>query len=326
MNDNKLDIKKNYNNAIAGLTAQIIFTLCNVLLIYFTFSEQILKGQDFIANLAKVILIISLITSVVKIILDFKNEQISIYIDYLHLKAEREKQNIKIRQLSESAIQLEMLMGIVLNFLVVSKSRRAIDIYRNGNIAAVKEELSKYVKDFLFHRLKELFATSIFEKFSVAIYLYDSSQNILWDFLSKKSFFINPKEDSGRDWNVDAASHVAMCFKYQLEFIHPNLQQAFTEIKAENQQGLKPDDEKKYKSCITLPLFFRRNNEQKEIAGVFCITSDHYNTFTNLNLEDSVYSSKIKALRMIADIVADNLALHYNNDANSIRKNELQVI
>lgn len=324
MKKDEIDVKKNYTNTVIGLIAQITIAICSVLLIYFTFNEQILNGQHPLANVAKFILFVSLIASFFKIYKDFNCEPLSIYIDYLKLIQESEKQNKKLHQITESAIKLEKLMQFVLIFLVASKSRRAVEIYRSDKIFDVKKELNKYVKDFLFHHLREFFATSIGERFSVAIYLCDFERKILWDFLSKKSFLINPREDAGRDWDIDSAGHVAMCFKYQDEYIHADLQKAFAEIKEKNQNGLKASDNVNYKSGITLPLFFRRNNEEKEIAGVFCITSNHYNTFTDNNLEDSVYNSKIQALRIFADIIADNLALHYNNDVKSIHKLEIQ--
>ena len=326
MINNKFELPFQFKDAYKNLFKRITFSLLNsllsILLTILLFANDVINKETHFFWGITITLGLMLIVSIIAIFNEHKNEEAYIYHELLQKTIENKELNEDRTDLLNIAFETRELLMFALNYLVVSKSNKFIQTLKNENITNVKNILGEYFKDILFYKLPYFFGQVKDEKFSMAIYLFDAEKNLLWDFLSKKHPKINSEEDKGRDWHLSDVSHIAFCFNHQCELIHSDIEKRFLEFGL-NSENSKDTDFKNYKSAITLPIYFNTTNN-RQIAGVFCLTSNNIGTFHELReqITDPVYSLKITALRLIVETLADNLSILYNNDIKNIKKFE----
>lgn len=312
----KFDFKDAYKKMFGRITTSILNAILSVLLSLLLFANEAIQKQPPFFWPIVITLVALLIVSIISVFNEHKKQDAYIYSEYLQKDIEN-KELIKDRtDLIGSIFEAREFINFVYNFLIFSKKLDFKEVLKSGDIEHTKQLLSIYLKDFFFYRLRAIFGQNKDENFSIAIYLYDRSEDVLWDFLSKKDRKINKEEDSGRDWHRNNCSHIAFCFNHQLELIHSDIPTRFQEFGLDISGSYSDsNDLENYKSAITLPIFFRKN-DAKKIVGVFCLTSDKVGTFhePGNSVTEPVYSLKIQILRIMVEQIAENLSLLYGND------------
>lgn len=321
----KFDFKNAYKKMFARITVSVLNVILNILLSALLFANEIVGKESPYFWFIVVTLVTLLVVSIISVFNEHKKQDAYIYSEYLQKDIENKELEQDRKDLIGIIFETREFMGFVYNFLVFSKMIRTEEVFKSGNIEGAKNLLGIYLKDFLFHKLRTIFGKNKDEHFSLAIYLYDQTEDVLWDFLSKKDKNINKNEDSGRDWHREDCSHIAFCFNHRMELIHSNIPKRFEDfgLSITNSYNISTDLDN-YKSAVTLPIFFRKpgNPETKVIVGVFCLTSDNVGTFhePENTVTDPVYSLKIQILRILVELIANNLSLLYENDETKIKK------
>ena len=317
----KFDFKDAYKKLFSSLTFSLLSVMLNILISILVYSANIKEYHPDLYTIICILLIVMFITSVFSVWNEHKKQNIYIYHEYLQNELENNNLQKERNDLLDITFEAREFLNSVFSFLILSKKESSIQIFKSGNITEAKNLLNQYLKDYLFYRLRYFFGYHKDENFSIAIYLYDSEQELLWDFLSKKDKKINKEEDSGRDWKRTDCSHIAICFNHEIELIHSDIPKRLKEfgLSTKSFQG---NDIENYKSAITLPLYFRRN-DQKQVIGVFCITSDKFDTFhepSEDEITDPIYSIKLSTLRILVEILSENLSLLYEKNIKNIKK------
>lgn len=315
--------KDAYKKLFSRITCSLLTTILTILLTFLIYANDLVKNESPLFWPIIIVTAFLVGVSIFQIFNEHKKEELYIYHEYLQKEFENIELNLDRKKLLNMTFETRALLNLVYVFSIMSKTEHHINLYRQKNVEASRELLSTLISDVFFVKLREFFGQKPNEHFSVAIYLYDREQDILWDFVSKKDKRINPKRNSGRTWKRTDLSHIAFCFNHESELIHSDITERFNEFGIA-QQNTSDEDLRNYKSAITLPIFFRRGNEQRQIVGVFCLTSDNIGTFheTNENVTDPIYSLKILALRMLTEIIADNIGMLYENNPNNIKRLE----
>lgn len=312
--------KDAYNKLFKRITISLLNSLLSILLTILLFANDVINKQTPLFWGIVIVLGAMIVVSIIAIWNEHKNEEAYIYHELLQKTIENKELSKDRTDLLNITFETRELLMFAFNYLVISKSDKFTQTIKNKNIKDVKDILGKYFKEILFYKLPSFFGQVKDERFSMAIYLFDSEQNILWDFLSKKHPKINSKEDAGRNWKLNATSHIAFCFNHRCELIHSNIERRFSEFGLTS-ENTNEEDLENYKSAITLPIYFNNGNN-RQIAGVFCLTSNNIGTFHELSeqITDPVYSIKITALRFIVETLSNNLELLYDNNVNNIKR------
>lgn len=310
-----------YKKLFSRITCSLLVTILTILLTFLIYANDLVNKESSLFSPIVCITVILLVVSIVQVFNEHQKEDLYIYHEYL----QKEIENIELfedrKNLLEITFKTRELLNLVYNFTILSKTGVYIASFLEHDIAKSRKVLEELIDDMLFMKLGYFFGQVPNEHFSIAIYLYDTEQDLLWDFVSIKDRKINPKRNAGRVWRRQDLSHIAFCFNHQLELIHSDITERFNEFGMPS-SNITEQDAKNYKSAITLPIFFRRENQFPQIVGVFCLTSDNIGTFheTTNSVTDPIYSLKILALRMVTEIIADNLALLYGNNPLEIRQ------
>lgn len=321
----KFDFKDAYTKMFARITASILNAILSVLLSLLLFANDVIKQETPFFWPILATLVALFLVSIGSVFNEHKKQDAYIYSEYLQKDIENKELEQDRKDLIGIIFETREFMGFVYNFLVFSKMIRTEEVFKSGDIEGAKKLLGIYLKDFLFDKLRTIFGKNKDEHFSLAIYLYDQTEDVLWDFLSKKDPKINKNEDAGRDWHREDYSHIAFCFNHRSELIHSNIPKRFKDFGLDISSSYNnATDLDNYKSAVTLPIYFRKpgNPETKVIVGVFCLTSDNIGTFhePETTVTDPVYSLKILLLRILVELIANNLSLLYENDETKIKK------
>lgn len=311
--------KDAYKKLFSRITCSLLTSILSILLTFLMYANDLVHRTD--PLFWPIILVTSflVVVSILQVFNEHKKEDLYIYHEYLQKDIENKDLSNDRNNVLNMIFEARELLNLVYNFFILSKTENYVNTFREHDILKSRIELSKLINEGLFQRIRAFFGQTPNEHFSIAIYLYDSHKEILWDFVSKKDRSINPKENAGRIWHRNDISHIAFCFNHELELIHSDITERFNEFGIISNK-VSNKDLKNYKSAITLPIYFRREQERPSIVGVFCLTSDNIGTFheSNNDITDPVYSLKILALRMITEIIADNIGLLYNNNPEAI--------
>lgn len=323
----KFDFKDAYKKLFTRITVSVLNSLLSILLSILLFANDVFEKETPYFWGITIVLASLVIVSIISAFNEHKKEDAYIYSEFLQKDIENKELEKDRTDLISIIFETREFLSFVYNFFIFSKLKHTEDIFKSGNIEQAKQILGIYLKNFLFHKLRAIFGQVKNEHFSLAIYLYDQQKDILWDFLSKKDEVINKKEDAGRDWTRNDCSHIAFCFNHQIELIHSDIPKRFQDFGLNIEKSYKNKDLSNYKSAITLPLFFRKHENKKVIVGVFCLTSDNVGTFyePDNNITGPVYSLKIMILRILTEIISNNIALLFNNDETKIQKPDIQV-
>ena len=315
--------KEAYKKLFSRITCSLLTSILTIFLTLLMYANDLIHRTDPLFWPIVCVAGVLIFISIFQVFNEHKKEDLYIYHEYLQKDIENKQLSKDRNDFLNMIFEARELLNLVYNFFILSKTESYIRKFREQDIIQSRIVLGNIVKEGLFQRIRSFFGQVPDEHFSIAIYLYDNEQDVLWDFVSKKDRTINPRENAGRVWHRNDISHIAFCFNHELELIHSNITERFNEFGIVN-NGISVKDLKNYKSAITLPIYFRREQDKPKIVGVFCLTSDNIGTFheSNDDMTDPIYSLKILALRIITEIIADNLAILYSNNPNNIRRIE----
>lgn len=199
------------------------------------------------------------------------------YIEEIYKLRQIEKQQIQLVQILNNmngeifsnttwSILLLKLTSTILNFIQSSDRNDSQKI-----LNLIKEKIITTIFDYLTPTLDKG------EHITLALYLLDENNNILVDYVSKKSK-IMPKGEHGRNWDVNSESQIAHTYRSGQYHVFYDIQKFLPGL-AQNEE--REQDNLFYRASITYPL--RYNNINNVIRGVFCITSNKPGAFSGTN-------------------------------------------
>lgn len=118
------------------------------------------------------------------------------------------------------------------------------------------------------------FINDVGEKTTIALYIHDRSNEMLLDYISKKSPLMFKKK-RGRNWSTQSESHLAHTFRMGEKNFFYNIQDFIPGVRSSETLE---NDKDNYKASITFPLKYSDRNQ--EVRAVFCITSNQAGAFS----------------------------------------------
>lgn len=126
-----------------------------------------------------------------------------------------------------------------------------------------------------------MFINDVGEKTTIALYIHDSENEKLIDYMSKKSPLMF-KKGRGRDWSILSESHLAHTYRTGEYNFFYNIQEFTPGVSTDE---TRENDQNNYKASITFPLKYADKN--KAVRAVFCITSNQPGAFSIQEGEES---------------------------------------
>lgn len=196
------------------------------------------------------------------------------FIEALYNYKEVENKNIKLVQLSNN-ISNEIFRNTTWSILLLKLYSTIIDFINSKNSQDI-EMLLSLLKDKIINTLYDYLSSTlnIGEHITLALYLFDEQNNVLIDYVSKKSN-VMPKGEHGRTWSINSESQIAHTFRSGKYHVFYDIQKFLPGLSSDEKQEL---DELFYRASITYPL--RYYDDNNTIRGVFCITSNRPGAFS----------------------------------------------
>lgn len=266
-----------YNNIKLNLNIGII--VCTIA----TSSLRLIKVEDSFDNF---ISIISFIFIVILGFLSFFN----VYIDFnSKFKSNDLKNLIELNEEAETLINnYERLSKEVKFLLAINGCLNNLDNDFNSLLSGTsltKDSFKNFIED-IYDNLNTIDIRLHQELFGVAVYIL--KDNFLNDYWSRKNEKIGSDQGKGRSFNIkntndQKSSHIVETYYESMSLIENNHEiKAYIQADITKENELKKGDNKNYKSAFAFPLI----NQQNEVFGIFCITS---NKIDRLGYEEKYY-------------------------------------
>ncbi len=149
-----------------------------------------------------------------------------------------------------------------------------IDYISNINNRNREQDFSEFIDEKIIKLIYEVmsYMSEVGELVSVALYIYDDTNNILIDYKSKKSKSMRRKA-KGRIWPVTSESHIAHTYRSGKYRVYYDLQDMEPGVEKELSQEYDSDY---YRSSITYPIKFSNSSY---VRAIFCVTSNLVGAF-----------------------------------------------
>lgn len=243
-----------------------IFTIC---VTYYT-----IKNNIFNPVLIPIIRIVCILVVIINIYNCWNEIIKKDFIETLYNSRQIENKYIKLKT-DINNISNEIYSNTTFALILLKISNTIIDFInsneRNNNqalYALMQNRIINCLYDYLTPTLNKG------EHITIAVYLFDETNNILVDFVSKKSN-IMPKGKRGRNWSINSESQISHTYRSKKYHVFYDIQKFLPGL-SENEK--RPFDEEFYRASITYPLRFY--DENNNIRGVFCITSNMPGAFS----------------------------------------------